>query len=231
MVCREMRLRDRHLLELLGPGDVLQPPGAADDGQRIGTEVMLTATVAGDLLTLGPPFIRAVARWPSLLVAVQRRLEAQRERLAMQALIAHLPKAEHRLLLMMWHLAQRWGIVTADGIVLPLALSHDILAQLIGTRRSTATLSLIALERAQEVKRLSDGSWLLMAKAEHAVEAIARTSEAPRSYGEILATRLRSSEILEQARALRAEANLAGMRRTRHEQRRDGGRRPFGGAA
>lgn len=64
------------------------------------------------LVVLGESFIGAAARWPSLLATVQRRLEAQRESLAIQGLIAHLPRAEHRLLLMLWHLAERWGYVT-----------------------------------------------------------------------------------------------------------------------
>jgi CRP/FNR family transcriptional regulator, cyclic AMP receptor protein len=208
VICREVQLRDRHLLELLGPGDVLQLP-VSGDGPRLGTDVQLTALVDAEMLALGQPFIRAAARWPSLLLAVQQRLEAVRERLAMQALIAHLPRAEHRLLLMMWHLAQRWGVVTPAGIVVPLALSHDVLGQLTAARRSTATLALRALEQAGTIKRLQDGSWLLTTAGELAVEAIAGTPGGVPALGEILALRLRSSEAIEQARALRAEAKLA----------------------
>jgi len=208
MICREVRLRDRHLIELLGPGDVLQLP-VTGDGPRLGTDIHLTAVVDAQMLALGQPFIRAAARWPGLLVALQQRIEAQRERLAVQALIAHLPRAEHRLLLMLWHLAQRWGFVTPAGIVLPLPLSHDVLGQLTAARRSTATLALRALEQAGTIKRLQDGSWLVTTAGEFAVEAIARTPAAAPSLGEILALRLRSSESVERARALRAEAKLA----------------------
>ena len=207
-VCREVRLRDRHLLELLGPGDVLQPP-VPGDGPRLGTKVHLTAVVDAQMLALSQPFIRAAARWPGLLVALQQRLEAQRERLAVQALIAHLPRADHRLLLMLWHLAQRWGFVTPAGIVLPLPLSHDVLGQLSAARRSTTTLALRKLEQADTIKRLQDGSWLVTTAGGFAVEAIARTPGAAPSLGEILAVRLRNSEAIEHARALRAEAKQA----------------------
>jgi CRP/FNR family transcriptional regulator, cyclic AMP receptor protein len=59
--------------------------------------------------------------------------------------------------LTLWHLADRWGNLTPAGIVL--ALSHDLLEQLTAARRSTATVALTALEHAETVKRLPDGSW------------------------------------------------------------------------
>jgi CRP/FNR family transcriptional regulator, cyclic AMP receptor protein len=208
VICREVRLRDRHMLELLGPGDVLHLP-LPGDRPRLGAGVALSALADAEMLTLGQAFIRTAARWPSLLVAVQRRLEAQRERLAVQALIAHLPRAEHRLLLTLWHLAGRWGFVTPAGIVLPLPLWHDVLGQLSAARRSTATIALRALEQAEAIKRLQDGSWLVTPAGELAVEAIARTPEAGPSLGEVLAVRMRSRQAVEQARALRAEATLA----------------------
>jgi CRP/FNR family transcriptional regulator, cyclic AMP receptor protein len=209
MVGREVRLHDRHLLELLGPGDVLQLPSSDDSSPRLSTGVILTAALDTRMIVLGRPFIGAAARWPSLLEAVGRRLEAQRERLAVQGLIAHMRRAEHRMLLILWHLADCWGIVTPDGIVLPLPLSHDIVGQLSASRRSTATLALSALEQTEKVKRLPDGSWLLTAQAERAVEIIADATDDGRSLGKLLATRLRSSETREHARALRAEARLA----------------------
>jgi len=77
LVCREVALRDRHMLELLGPGDILQLPVlAARPG--LGGPVRLTAAVDTCLVALGESFVRAAGRWPSLLAAVHRRLEAQR---------------------------------------------------------------------------------------------------------------------------------------------------------
>lgn len=216
MICREVRLRDRHLLELLGTGDVLQLPGP-EDGRRLSTTVTLTAVADTQSLALGRAFIGAAARWPSLLVALQQRLESQRERLAVQAVITHLPRAEHRLLLMLWHIAGRWGVVTPAGIVVPLPLSHDLLGQLTASRRSTATLALGALEQAETIKRLPDGSWLLTSRAEHAVQAIAQTPDIAPSLGELLAIRLRSSETAQQALAVRTEAKLARAPREQRE--------------
>jgi CRP/FNR family transcriptional regulator, cyclic AMP receptor protein len=218
VICREVRLRDRCLLELLGPGDVLQLP-VVTVGAPLSPPVRLTAALDTEMIALGQAFIGAAARWPSLLIALQQRLEAQRERLAVQAVITHLPKAEHRLLLMLWHLADRWGIVTPAGTVLPLPLSHDILGQLVASRRTTATLALAALERAEQIKRLQDRSWLLTATAEHAVEALCETPDVGRSLGEILAIRLEAAKAAEQTRALRAEASQTRAPREQHHLR------------
>ena len=136
LVAREVTLRDRHMFELLGTGDVIHPHPVSEWPHLAG-ETSTTAIMETIVVALEAPFVRVAARWPSLLGAVQRRLEAQRERLAVQGLIAHLPRAEHRLLLQLWHLSGRWGRVTPEGIVVPLQLTHDLLGQLIAARRPT----------------------------------------------------------------------------------------------
>jgi len=42
------------------------------------------------------------------------------------------------VLLALWLLADRWGRATPDGTVLSLALTHELLGQLTGARRSPA---------------------------------------------------------------------------------------------
>ena len=207
IMCREVQLRDRHLLELLGPGDILEVP-IGGEGPRLGGDIVLTAALTSDLLALGQTFITAASRWPSVLVAVHRRLEAQREHLAVQGLISHFPRVEHRLLLVLWHLADRWGRVTPQGTVIPLPLTHHVLAQLAAARRPTVTLAVKELADAGQVERLVDGSWLLTRAAEGRVQSIVKGARTDRSFGEILALRMRSGQTGQEARALRAEAKL-----------------------
>ena len=66
-----------------------------------------------------------------------------------------------RLRTLFWHLADRWCRVTPDGVVLPLRLTHSLIAQLTGLRRPSVSISLGELERAGEIVRLSKGSWLI----------------------------------------------------------------------
>jgi CRP/FNR family cyclic AMP-dependent transcriptional regulator len=121
-------------------------------------------------------------------------------------LIAHLPRAEHRVLLQLWHLADRWGGVTPEGTVLPLALTHDLLGQLTAARRPTVTLAVSALESEGYVRRLDDGAWLLMAAAEPKVQAIAHAGGNAGVLGETFRLRKRSAQVSRDSVALRAEA-------------------------
>lgn len=211
LLARELSLQDRCMVEFLGHGDVLQPPVVTEPA-RFATPTRLTAVSDLVLLVLGQPFVRAAARWPTLLTALQRRLERQRETLAIQGLIAQLATAEHRLLWMLWHLSDRWGYVTPEGIVLPWPLQHEILGRLIGARRPTVTIALRRLEEATAVRRREDGSWLLTEIAERMINAIAAPPTVAHNIGERMMLCQQISQTTSQNRALRAEARQIRLR-------------------
>jgi len=206
MVCRELALRDRHLLEVLGPGDVVQLP-APGRRPRLGESIGLSTAAGTVFVVLGRSFIVAAGRWPCLLASVQRRLEDQRERLAVQGLIAHLPRAEHRVLLALAHLAGRWGRPTPEGTLLPLTLNHALLGQLTRARRPTVTLAVSQLESEGAIRRLDDGSWLLTASADRAIEAITTTGKAGHALGESFMLHQLTGETSAASAALRGEAS------------------------
>jgi CRP/FNR family cyclic AMP-dependent transcriptional regulator len=60
----------------------------------------------------------------------------------LQQSISQLPRVEDRLLALMWLLADSRGIVCEDGIRVPLSVTHESLAQMIGARRQTVNLGL-----------------------------------------------------------------------------------------
>jgi hypothetical protein len=68
---------------------------------------------------------------------------------------------DRRLKALFWHLAERWGRVSGDGVIVPLALTHRILGQLVGARRPTVSTALSELAERGELVRRPDGSWLL----------------------------------------------------------------------
>ena len=77
--------------------------------------------------------------------------------------LLQLTPVETRLLVLFWHLAERWGNVTPGGIALRLRLSHALLGQLVGCPalvRRTALQHAHLRERPPQ--RRSDGSWLLI---------------------------------------------------------------------
>ena len=59
----------------------------------------------------------------------------------MQA-IAHLTRVDDRLLALLWCLAERWGRVVPDGVLVSLRLSHRTLAGMVGARRPSVTTAL-----------------------------------------------------------------------------------------
>ena len=79
----------------------------------------------------------------------------------MHAAIAQLGRVDLRVLALLWHLADRWGTVTPDGVVLPLRLTHALLGRLVGAQRPTVTLALAQLGGAGDVSRREDGAFVL----------------------------------------------------------------------
>jgi CRP-like cAMP-binding protein len=68
---------------------------------------------------------------------------------------------ELRVHALLWHLADRFGRVTPDGVHLPVPLTHRTIGSLVGARRPTVTLAVGELERAGTVHRDGLGGWLL----------------------------------------------------------------------
>jgi CRP/FNR family transcriptional regulator, cyclic AMP receptor protein len=82
----------------------------------------------------------------------------QRSRtLAVNMAIVHYPQVRPRLLLLLWHLADRWGRVTPEGVRIPLRLRHHLLADLLAVRRPSATAALQELIGEGLVSRDEDG--------------------------------------------------------------------------
>jgi CRP-like cAMP-binding protein len=66
-----------------------------------------------------------------------------------------------RIHLMLWHLADRWGYVSPEGTILPLRLTHEVLADLVAARRPTVSSALSHLVRSGLVRPAAKG-WLLL---------------------------------------------------------------------
>ena len=56
--------------------------------------------------------------------------------------VTHLTRVDDRLLVLMWFLAERWGRVRPEGVVVPLKLTHQLLAALVGAKRPSVTTAL-----------------------------------------------------------------------------------------
>ena len=162
VLARDVVVADLVSAELLGPGDLLRPWGDTEDGTALlPVDIEWWVLSSARIALLDRNFAVRCARWPEITATLFERQAESVLRLATQQAVSQLTRVDRRLLALFWHLAERWGRVGADGVVVPLALTHRILGQLIGARRPTVSTALGELAERGELIRRSDGSWLL----------------------------------------------------------------------
>jgi CRP-like cAMP-binding protein len=145
-------------IELLGRGDLLRPwQEDASSFCRASWEVLEPTT----LVVLAPPVARALARWPAISSHLVARGVNRSRASTAAAAIASIVGVEERLLILLWHLAERWGEPTKEGIRIPIGLPHRLLAELVGARRPSVTTALTNLQEEGRLTGTSTGSWVL----------------------------------------------------------------------
>ena len=100
-------------------------------------------------------------RYPELVGRLVARAIQRSRYMAVNMAIVHQARVDVRLHMLFWHLAGRWGRVRSDGTVLPVRLTHAVLADLVAARRPTVTSALSELSRRGLVRSVDDG-WLLV---------------------------------------------------------------------
>jgi CRP/FNR family transcriptional regulator, cyclic AMP receptor protein len=164
-------------IDLYGPGDLVPVQELRRGTLPCGDA--WSAPAHTELAVFDDRLLVAARRWPRLVSGLFALMQEQYDRLLLQLVIAEQPRVEDRLLLLFWQLADRFGKVTADGIVIRLALTHEALGRLIGARRPTVTLALRMLAERQALVRRPDRSWLVMEMPEDvAVTATGLTDRA-----------------------------------------------------
>lgn len=144
-------IADRATLELVGPGDVLQP------WVQLGAETSVPPTAGwqvierAEVLLLDYGFAFAAAQWPQIASALMYRLVLRSRRLCYQLAVNTAPQVEQRVLYSLWSLADRWGRVTDRGTALELRLTHQQLAELVAAQRPSVST---ALSRLREEGRI-----------------------------------------------------------------------------
>ena len=161
VVTRELVLGGTRSTELLGPGDIILPWGADDGGELLETKVRWTVLERAGVALLDRHTAIELCAFPELYAALLDRLNLRSARLATTQAISQTTRVDRRLLALFWHLAERWGRMTPDGVQVPLRLSHRLLGQLVGARRPTVSSALAMLARSGELVRRHDGTWLL----------------------------------------------------------------------
>jgi CRP/FNR family cyclic AMP-dependent transcriptional regulator len=161
LVVRRVSVGDLRCCELLGPGDVLRPWDEDDGGATLASTAEWRVLEPTRLALLDASFARRASRWPTVTAELMQRMLRRSRSLSILLALTQARRADERLRTLFWHLADRWGRVTPEGIVLPLNLTHSLIAQLTGLRRPSVSISLGELERAGEIVRLSKSFWLI----------------------------------------------------------------------
>jgi CRP/FNR family cyclic AMP-dependent transcriptional regulator len=167
----------RFSVELVGDGDLLCPwREAGIDGLCAGAQwIVLTPT---RLALLDGALAAQLGRHPALAAALLERALRRARHLAANMAIVHQPRVEQRLLLVLWQLAGRWGRVRRDGVLVPVRLTHALLAELVAARRPTVSGALSALSRQGLVRQLDDG-WLLLGAPPRCADAAVPPAQGP----------------------------------------------------
>lgn len=166
----DTRVADRTITELLGTGDLLQPPGRHDD-ELVEHETVWRALHPSRLALLDTDFVDRVRSWPQILNALFRRAERRSDDLDVIRAISCQPRLDVRLVLLLWHLATRWGKVEPAGLRLCLPLTHRLLGQLVAAERPSISHALRRLSQAGIVTGTA-GDWHLHGSVTDHLEAL-----------------------------------------------------------
>ncbi len=160
LLVRRVGVDGRFGAELLGEGDLLRPWQGERPSVTLSRTTGWRVLEATRLAVLDEPVAMAMAGYPQLTGRLVGRALDRSRNLAINMAIIHQARVNVRLLMVLWHLADRWGRVRTEGVVLPLQLTHSVLADLVAARRPTVTSSLTELARQERVEPQTRG-WLL----------------------------------------------------------------------
>jgi CRP-like cAMP-binding protein len=161
LLLRHVSIAGRSSVELLGAGDLLRPWEYDDDtGSSLPRQSHWRVLRRAEIAVLDIDFARRISPYPELLGALVARAISHTRALAVNIAILRQPRVDVRLEMLLWHLADRWGTVRSDGVLLPVKLTHRVLAELLAASRPTVSAAVASLQRTGTIVAHERG-WLL----------------------------------------------------------------------
>jgi CRP/FNR family transcriptional regulator, cyclic AMP receptor protein len=196
---REVHLMGRSGVHLLGPGDVIVTTPVLEAAASVPRDASWRALTQVKAATIDERAERVLGQIPGATATLMERLLQRSRDQELLAAISRIRGLQSRLLILFWCLADRWGRREGGRVVLPLPLSHDILADLVSAERPSVSQALRSLARTGVLARRSDRSWVL-------------TSAPPQTLDELaLSQGQASEELLAEAEAALIEADAGGL--------------------
>ena len=160
VLTRSVRLGKIAYPELVGRGDIVRP-WEPELPTRLGpVDVSYQVLEPCRVAVLDRRFTGIVGRWPEIVDALMNRALGRARALDLNMAIAQLPLLEVRLLVLLWHLADRFGEPVPGGVRVPIRLTHSLLAAMVHGRRPSVSTTMSDLAQRGLVERVGDG-WVL----------------------------------------------------------------------
>lgn len=177
LLLREVVVAGRVCGELLEGGSLVRPWDRAGEYAPLPYDICWRVLEPARLVVLNDRFLATSARWPGVTKALIERSIERAQRLALSVAIHSLEHVELRLLVLLWHLADRFGRVTPTGTVVPLRLTHSDLGKLVGAQRPTVSRAVAALIAGGTLLRADDKSWVLVGEPPAEVRDLRRQQQ------------------------------------------------------
>jgi CRP-like cAMP-binding protein len=161
LLARELKLGDTKTAELVGRGDLLRPADYSGDAAPVPVAIEWTVLERTTVAVLDRDVTAAVCRWQPVVTAMVGAAVQRSFVLAHLLALSHLRRVDSRLLVLLWYLADRWGKVQREGVVVPLRLTHEMIGRVVGAQRPSVTTALNQLEAAGHISRRDAGGWVL----------------------------------------------------------------------
>lgn len=176
LLLRDLELAGRSFVELRGPEDLLRPWDDATEVVSVDARVTWTAREPTRLAWLDGDFASSVAPLTEITSTLIARATRRARLLSFRLAILELRHVHLRVLLLLWHLADRWGQVSAEGVRLKLDLTHDLIARMVGAHRTSVTVALKKLADEGRITR-AGRTWILLGPPPLEVSDVPRASE------------------------------------------------------
>ena len=151
---RELTVSRSRSVEFLARGDLLRPWTEIQPSFSIATFKVAQRL---RLAVLDGGFAARLVRWPAVAEILFDRALRRSRWLAANSAVSGMRGIDRKLVMLFWHLGERWGELSPDGVVLPLPLTHELIATMIGSRRPTVTAALHRLASSGQLTRSGAG--------------------------------------------------------------------------